>query len=195
MTRLVATDEAGLDAASAALAAGEVVAIPTDTVYGLAVDPTRSGGADRLFELKGRGRDIPIAVLVADAGQARGIIAGGALPAAVEERWPGALTVVVTCTPHWPGDLGDTGGTVGLRCPDDDWVRALCRRAGPLATTSANLHGQATPPDAGGVAVLFGDGVSVVVDGGRRTGVPSTVVDCTVDHPVVLRQGSLVWDA
>lgn len=165
------------DDAVAALRRGEVVAIPTDTLYGLAAVPARQA---LLFELKGRPAEVHVPVLVADIAQA---VTLGERHAFMDEYWPGALTIVVRRLDGAPP------GTVGLRCPDDDLVRDLCRRVGPLAVTSANLHGQPTPPDAAGVAALF-PGI-VVVDGGIRDGESSTVVDVTGPTPVVLRQGAL----
>lgn len=173
-----------------ALRRGEVVVIPTDTVYGVAVDPTVPGATQRLFERKGRGRDIPIAVLVADAEQAWALAERPVPDAALDlaaAHWPGALTIVVRRAPGWAADLGDVSATVAVRCPDDDQVRAWCREVGPLATSSANRHGEPTPVDFHEVAALG----EVAVDGGRLSGAPSTVVDCTVDPPRVLRQGAI----
>jgi L-threonylcarbamoyladenylate synthase len=193
----VVADAAGLDAAVGALAAGHVVVIPTDTVYGLAVDATVVGATDRLFAVKGRPRRLPLAVLVGDTEQAWSIIDPGWGEGSEWARrlagryWPGALTLVVPRAPDWGADLGEDGGTVGVRCPDHGWVRALCRQAGPLATTSANLHGGTTPANAAEVAALLGSALAVVVDGGPCSGLASTVVDATVEPPAVLRRGAL----
>ena len=173
-----------------ALRAGEPVVIPTDTVYGIAVDPTIPDASQRLFDIKGRGRDIPIAVLVADAEQAWSIAEQPVPPMAIElaaRHWPGALTIVVRRSAAWCADLGDETTTVGLRCPDHDAVRGWCRQVGPLATTSANRHGDHTPADFEAAATF----ARVAVDGGRLSGEPSTVVDCTVDPPRILRQGAI----
>jgi L-threonylcarbamoyladenylate synthase len=185
----------GLNAAIDVLRAGHVVAVPTDTVYGLAVLPTLPAAADLLYVAKGRPRSVPIAVLVADATQAWELTALPVPPVAVrlaERQWPGALTLVVPRADAWSGDLGDDRGTVGLRCPDHEWLRSLCRRVGPLATTSANLHGGSTPPTADGVAALLGGSVELVIDGGACEGEPSTVLDCTVEPPRVLRAGRVL---
>jgi L-threonylcarbamoyladenylate synthase len=194
MTVILAADDVGLDAAAEALAAGHVVALPTDTVYGLAVLPTLPDVADLLFAAKGRPRSVPIAVLVADARQAWQLVAVPVPPVALrlgDHHWPGALTLVVARAEGWAGDLGDDQATVGVRCPDHDWLRRLCQRVGPLATTSANLHGGATPSMASEVSALFGAAVPLVIDGGVLQGEPSTVLDCTVDPPQVLRAGRL----
>ena len=178
--------------AALALLRGEAVVIPTDTVYGLAASPTLDGAVQQLFELKRRGRDVPIAVLVADSAQAWAL-AMRPLPATAADLsaryWPGALTIVVDRDPSWPGDIGDTA-SVGLRCPDHAAVRELCARVGPVATTSANLHGDPTPLTAEAAAAAF-PSVGVVVDGGTLGGQPSTVVDCRREPPTILRAGTV----
>jgi len=176
------------------LLGGGVVLLPTDTVYGLAVATSVPGSVERLFALKGRGRDVAIAVLVADAAQAWSIAARPVPPAAVSlaaQWWPGALTIVVPRDQAWTVDLGGEPSTVGIRCPDHVLVRALCRAAGPLATTSANRHGQPTPSTAGAAADALGP-VDLVIEGGVLAGVASTVVDCTVVPVRVLRQGAVL---
>jgi L-threonylcarbamoyladenylate synthase len=178
-----------VDRAADILRAGGLVMIPTDTVYGIAAAPAVPGATQRLFDVKGRGRDVPIAVLVADAAQAWSVARIPVPEAALrlaERFWPGALTLVVERDPGWPADLGDDGGTVGLRCPDHDFVRALCREVGPLATSSANRHGSPTSP--------YGDPglpVGLVVPDGPHSGPASTVIDCTVDPPRVIRDGAI----
>jgi tRNA threonylcarbamoyl adenosine modification protein (Sua5/YciO/YrdC/YwlC family) len=182
-----------LDAAARALEAGEVVAVPTDTVYGLAVLPGVPGATDRLFAVKRRPRGVELPVLAADAAQAFALAAEPVPPAAVRlaaHYWPGALTIVVARRPDLAWDLGTGATTIGLRVPDHPVVVALCRRLGPLAVTSANRHGEPTPPTAGEVAAVFGDEVAVVVDGGRCAGAPSTVVAVEGDGTLrVLRPG------
>jgi tRNA threonylcarbamoyl adenosine modification protein (Sua5/YciO/YrdC/YwlC family) len=165
--------------AIAALRRGEVIGIPTDTVYGVASLPSCS---DRLFELKRRPPEVQVPVLIADPADASLLAEVTPVGARLIERfWPGALTVVLP--------LLDSVGTVGLRCPDNDVVRSLCRSVGPLATTSANLHGQ--PPLTTAEAVRETFPGLVVVDGGFCEGAPSTVVDATGSEPVVLREGRI----
>jgi L-threonylcarbamoyladenylate synthase len=182
-------------AATRALAAGNIVAMPTDTVYGLAVDPFRNGAADRLFALKRRPRQVDLPVLVADEEQALSLAVAVPEPARrlMARYWPGALTLVLTRGPEVTADLGTDDATIGLRCPGHPLPRALCAAAGPLATTSANLHGKPTLCTAAEVAAIFGDGVALVLDGGPCTGAPSTVVDCTGEVPKLLRQGRIPW--
>jgi L-threonylcarbamoyladenylate synthase len=177
------------------LRAGEVVALPTDTVYGLAALPTIPRSTDRLFALKGRGTDMPIAVLCADAVQALGLAAPGALTDEVrriaERLWPGPLTLVLPRLPGLAYELGEPADTVGVRCPDHELVRTIAATAGPIATTSANRHREPPSPTAEGVAATFGPGLALVLDGGRCEAPPSTVVAATGAAWRVLRQGSV----
>jgi L-threonylcarbamoyladenylate synthase len=189
-----------LRAAIEALGAGEVVAVPTDTVYGLAVDPTAPGAVERVFALKGRPRDVPLPILVATDEQVDEV--AGSLSAAAghlaARYWPGALTLVVPRAPGFTVDLGGPSSarmTVGVRWPDHPTIGQLCRALGPLAVTSANQHG--TPPAttvAEVVAALAGVEQRVVVlDGGVCAGAPSTVVECRGPATRCLREGAVPW--
>ncbi|HEX2699681.1 MAG TPA: L-threonylcarbamoyladenylate synthase [Acidimicrobiales bacterium] len=184
-----------IEQAVAALAAGQVLALPTDTVYGLAVDPFSIGATDRLFRVKRRPREVDLPVLVAAAEQVADLAT--AVPASarrlMERFWPGALTVVLPRRPGLRADLGTDEATVGVRCPAHPVPLALCRAQGPIAATSANLHGEPTITTAAEVCAVFGDSVAVVLDGGTCTGAPSTVVDCTGAEPKLLREGRLPW--
>ena len=185
-----------VEAAVDALRRGLVVAIPTDTVYGVAVDPTIAGSTGRLFDAKRRPFDVRLPVLVDSVDQATEVADVGDRARALMARfWPGGLTVVLAMRTGVDLALGNGAGapTVGVRCPDHDVPRRLCAAVGPLATTSANLHGQATPPTAAEVEELFGDAVAVVVDGGRCEGEPSTVVDLTGSRPRLVREGTVAW--
>ena len=166
-----------------ALRRGEVIAIPTDTVYGLAVTPAHSAA---LFALKERPADVALPVLIADPADAARY-ATFALD--LTHHWPGALTIVGTRAGEslaW--DVGGDGRTIGLRCPDDDDLRQIIREVGPLVVTSANKHGQLPCTTAAEVAEQLGSEVPVL-DGGKRDRQPSTVVDATSDPPRVLRPG------
>jgi L-threonylcarbamoyladenylate synthase len=181
--------------AASELRAGRVVVLPTDTVYGLAALPRVEGATAALFGLKGRTADVPLAVLCASPDQALGLVAEGAVTAEVgriaERLWPGPVTLVLPRRPGLGYALGAPEATIGLRCPDQPVVRALAAEVGPLATTSANRHGEPTPTQAADVAALFGAGVALVLDGGPRVAPPSTVVDATGSHWRVLRDGTL----
>lgn len=176
------------------LAAGEVLVLPTDTVYGLAAALARPEAVARLAELKGRPADLPIAVLVADAGQAASLAHLTPLAGRLAARhWPGPLTLVLDARPGVAEVVGSAQGTVGVRCPDHRLVVALAERVGPLAATSANVHGAATPTTAAGVAAAFPD-VATVLDGGPASGTASTVADARGEAPLVLRAGPLALD-
>jgi tRNA threonylcarbamoyl adenosine modification protein (Sua5/YciO/YrdC/YwlC family) len=187
----------GLDDAAAVLESGGVVAIPTDTVYGLAADPSRPGATEAVFAVKGRPAAVDLPVLVACVEQADALAGTDGLPVAARRLaarfWPGALTLVVARRPAIDWRLGGSGDTIGLRCPDHDLARALCHRVGPLAVTSANRHGEAPLTSAAAVRAVFGDAVPVV-DGGRCDRPPSTVVAVRPDGLHQLRAGALAWD-
>lgn len=182
-----------VDAAVRALQDGAAIVLPTDTVYGLAALPGVRGATDRIFALKGRTADVPLAVLCADADQAFAL-AEEVPPAArrlADRFWPGPLTLVLHRRAGLGYALGEPADTIGVRCPDDALIQAITREVGPIAATSANRHGEPTPATAAEVAAVFGDGVGLVVDGGPAGGIASTVVDCTTDPPRLLRVGSL----
>lgn len=170
---------------------GGTVVLPTDTVYGLAALPGRPDAIRRIFELKQRPGDMHLAVLVAEPGDVR-LLSTDPRPeveAVCGALWPGPLTVVLGQATTLAAGLGGDDRTVGVRCPEHDLVRAIAREVGPIATTSANLHGQRTPETAGEIAEAI-SGTDLVIDGGRCTGgVASTVVSLTGEHPVILRPG------
>lgn len=179
------------DEAIELLRRGRVVAIPTDTVYGVAVAAAIPGATDALFELKERPADVALPVLIRDA---ESVDRYARFAVDLTSYWPGALTVVGMRTQvSEPWDLGGDGLTLGLRVPDDVGIRRIAACVGPLATTSANKHGEPPCTTAEEVLAALGDAVPVV-DGGLRNGVPSTVVDATVKPVRVLRQGDLVID-
>lgn len=202
--RLVDGPEARADAARV-LGAGGLVALPTDTVYGIAVALETPGGIERLFAAKSRPPDKAIALLLADAAQAAEI--GAMTPGATalaNEFWPGGLTLVVPRRTDRPLPAALTGGdlapgaipTVGLRVPAHDAPRTLARALGPLPTTSANRSGEPEARDADEIEALLGDAVDLIVDGGPSAGgTASTVIDCTAEHPVILRAGAISGEA
>jgi L-threonylcarbamoyladenylate synthase len=185
---------ASIAAAVRALRDGDVVGIPTDTVYGLAADPWHSGAADRLFLVKGRPRRVELPVLVADEGQALQLAT--AVPDCARRLmtrfWPGALTIVLPRRQDVAADLGDEDETIGLRCPDHPVPLAVCRVLGPIATTSANRHGS-EPVTTAAALVANLPGVALVLDAGPCDRPASTVVDATGEVPKLLRPGSIPW--
>jgi L-threonylcarbamoyladenylate synthase len=193
--QVVADDDSGRTAAIAVLRAGGVVALPTDTVYGIAVAIDTPGGIERLFQVKRRPPDKSIALLIADAEQAAtmGVVtdAAEALAAAC---WPGGLTLVLTRRPGvvLPDVLTGGAATVGVRVPDHAAPRALADAVGPLPTTSANVSGQPEARDAAEIVALLGDAIDLVLDGGPAHGGPaSTVIDASGDSLRVIRVGAI----
>jgi tRNA threonylcarbamoyl adenosine modification protein (Sua5/YciO/YrdC/YwlC family) len=185
----------GREAAQKALAAGLIIAIPTDTVYVLAVDPFVPGASDRLFELVGRDREQDLPVLVASVGQALKLATS--VPEAsrrlMERCWPGPLTLVLPRDGEVAADLGDDDLTIGVRMSDHPVPMTLCGDVGPLAVATAGAQGEPDFETAEEVAEEFGDEVPVVLDGGSCTGLPSTVIDGTGEDPLLIREGRLPW--
>ena len=180
-----------LDAAAEAIRAGEVIGLPTDTVYGIGVDPLNDMAVGRLFELKGRPEHKPIGLLVASLEQAHqiGEIEGVAAELAAR-HWPGALTLIVTpkvILANWVGDAQRF--TVGIRVPHHPVAVELLAVVGPLAVTSANVSGGVEAMSDVEAREVFGDGVAVYLEGRAPGGEASTVVDATGARPAVLRQG------
>jgi L-threonylcarbamoyladenylate synthase len=193
--RIVADDAAGRAVAIEALRAGRIVALPTDTVYGIGVALDTPGGIESLFAAKDRPPDRAIMLLLADAAQATSIGEWPPAAAALAEAfWPGGLTVVVPqrTDVSLPAVLTGGASTIGLRVPDHDAPRALAAAVGPFPTTSANKSGDPTAADARTIVDQLGDAVAVVLDAGpAHGGPPSTVVDCTTEPPRILRQGAV----
>ena len=188
--------EAAVEAAAAAVRRGELVVIPTDTVYGIAADAFSHDAVRALLDAKGRGREMPPPVLVSAVTTLDALAVG--IPewarALVEEFWPGPLTLVLHQQTSLMWDLGDTRGTVAVRMPDDRLALSVLERTGPLAVSSANLTGRPAALDADAAEQMLGDAVAVVVDGGpSRGGEASTIVDATGDGRV-LRSGALTLE-
>ena len=177
------------------LRAGGIVAVPTDTVYGIAADMALPDAIERLFAAKGRAPEKAVAVLLADAAQAAEL--GVLSPAAsvlAERFWPGGLTLVlpVRHEARLPRVLAGGAPTIGVRVPDHPTPRALAAVLGPLPTTSANRSGEADARDAQEILERLGESLALVLDGGPIRGGPaSTVVDCTLEWPSILREGAI----
>jgi len=191
-------DERVLEEAVGAIRRGGVVAMPTDTLYGLAVDPFRGEAVERVFAVKGRGGDRALPLVAADVEQVSMRI--GTLPPLAERLarrfWPGPLTLLLLAPRTLPPAL--TAGTlrVGVRVPAHAVARALCRAcACPLTATSANLSGGVPSASPDEVARVLGERIDVLVDAGMAPGgPPSTIVDVTGAVPVLVRAGVLGWD-
>ncbi|MGO2684971.1 MAG: L-threonylcarbamoyladenylate synthase [Microbacterium sp.] len=173
---------AGMRHARQAIARGEVIVMPTDTVYGIAADAFTPSAVQRLLDAKGRGRDQPPPVLVSGQQALAALVEEIPEPVQrlVDEFWPGGLTIVLPAQPSLSWDLGDTLGTVAVRMPDQRVALELLEETGPLAVSSANRTGRAAAISAEAAQQMLGESVSVYLDGGMSaTGVPSTIIDAT----------------
>jgi L-threonylcarbamoyladenylate synthase len=186
-----------LEQAARLLQAGELVAFPTDTVYGVGALVNHRSAIERLYAVKEREQTKAIAVLLADAPDLEALT-GELNPLArqlVEQFWPGPLTLVVPRHPSLPENLSSTP-TLGVRMPDHPIARGLMRLTGPLATTSANLSGQPSTVTAQQVNMDLAGRIPLILDGGQTPGgQPSTVVDCTGGEPIILRAGPISFEA
>ena len=188
---------AGIDAATAAIAAGDLVVLPTDTVYGLAADAFSADAVQRLVSAKGRGRDMPPPVLIGAPAtlEALAIEVPAWLRAMTAELWPGPLTVVCREQPSLNWDLGDTRQTVAVRVPNDDVALAVLKATGPLAVSSANLTGEPAATTIDDAERMLGDAVAVYLDAGTSPGgMASTILDVTAATPRILREGPIALD-
>ncbi len=190
-----ATDRStGLREAASAVRRGELVVLPTDTVYGVGADAFSSEAVSDLLDAKGRGRNMPTPVLIGSPNTLHGLVTDFSEMAweLVDAFWPGALTLVAKHQPSLQWDLGDTRGTVAVRMPLHPVAIELLTEVGPMAVSSANLTGHASPEDCDAAQEMLGDSVSVYLDGGPTPGiVPSSIVDVTGKVPVLLRAGAL----
>lgn len=195
MSNVHLADEAGITKAVAALRRGQLIGLPTETVYGLAADSTNDVALSEIFRVKGRPSDHPLIVHIAEVTQLDDLASGvsPACRALVQHCWPGPLTVVVRAASHVSRVA--TGGldTVALRLPSSHIAREVITRLGnPVAAPSANRFGQVSPTTAQHVVQDLGDDVALVLDGGPcEVGVESTIVDCTKPQPEILRPGSI----
>ncbi|MEU9138232.1 L-threonylcarbamoyladenylate synthase [Streptomyces sp. NPDC048404] len=190
-----ATDRTtGLREAASAVRRGELVVLPTDTVYGIGADAFTSEAVADLLDAKGRGRNMPTPVLIGSPNTLHGLVTDFSEMAweLVDAFWPGALTLVAKHQPSLQWDLGDTRGTVAIRMPLHPVAIELLTEVGPMAVSSANLTGHPAPEDCDAAQAMLGDSVSVYLDGGPTPGnVPSSIVDVTGKVPVLLRAGAL----
>ena len=208
-----------LDAAVRAIEAGQIIGLPTDTVYGIGADPWRADAVERIFEAKGRPEAVALPVLVGDPADAATLaVLDDRARRLIDRYWPGPLTIVLRrweATADTSGttptaDAADTSGTgaapprrlhlggddktVGIRCPDHPTARALLVRTGPLAVTSANRHGGEPAHSVAELRASLGEAVGVVVDGGPLEGAPSTVVSLVEGDWRCLREGAITTD-
>jgi len=186
--------EAGLAAALAAVKGGRLIVMPTDTVYGIGADAFDNDAVASLLAAKHRGPDYPTPIVVGSWDTVTGLVrdADARMKALVEAFWPGGLTIVTHQAPSLPWNLGDTRGTVALRMPLHPVAIELLQQTGPMALSSANVHGQPSALSAAQAREQLGDSVSVYLDGGPATiGTSSTIVDLSGRRPRILRHGAI----
>ena len=188
----------GIAAAVSALKEGGLVVLPTDTVYGIGADAFNNEAVAALLAAKGRGRDMPVPVLVGSWHTIEGLVY--TVPHTARELirafWPGALSLVVRQAPSLPWDLGDAHGTVMLRMPLHPVAIELLSEVGPMAVSSANISGRPAAVSAADAREQLGDLVDVYLDGGpSEQQAASTIVDLSGAHPRILRTGPVTAEA
>jgi tRNA threonylcarbamoyl adenosine modification protein (Sua5/YciO/YrdC/YwlC family) len=184
----------GITAAIAAAKRGDLVALPTDTVYGLGTDAFSQKGPQKLMAAKGRERNMPIPVLVGHVKALDGLAqrVDGVTKALAEAFWPGALTIVVKAQPTLRWDLGETNQTVALRMPLNPIAIELLNAVGPMAVSSANKTGQLAATNVDEAIAQLGEEVTIYLDGGQTPGnIASTIVDVSSSEIKLLRQGAI----
>jgi tRNA threonylcarbamoyl adenosine modification protein (Sua5/YciO/YrdC/YwlC family) len=185
---------AGITAAVDAVKRGDLVVLPTDTVYGIGADAFTPHAVTALLAAKGRGRDMPVPVLVGSWKTIEGLVdhVTPAVTELIHAFWPGGLTLVVRHAPSLAWDLGDARGTVAVRMPLHPVAIELLRRTGPMAVSSANVSGRPPALTVDDAIFQLGMAVEVYLDGGPcAADVPSTIVDCTSPTPRLLRAGAV----
>lgn len=189
-------DPAVVELAASLLTAGSLLIYPTDTLYALGGRVLDAAAGAAVRRAKGREEGKPLPVVVADLEQARALCS--AWPAAADllaaHFWPGPLTLVIPAAPHVPADITAGSGHIALRVPDLELTRALCRRTGPLVSTSANRAGGSPPVTCADALEAVGAGAALALDAGRGRAVASTIVDLTSTPPRLLRGGAVSWE-
>ncbi|MCK9929558.1 L-threonylcarbamoyladenylate synthase [Frankia sp. Mgl5] len=190
--------KAGLDAATDAVGRGKLVVLPTDTLYGIGADAFNRDAVTALLAAKGRGRNMPVPVLVGSWRTLDGLAeqVTGHIRDLVRAFWPGGLTLVVNHAPSLRWDLGDARGTVAVRMPLHPVAIELLGRTGPMAVSSANISGRPPATSAVDAVAQLGGAAAVYLDGGTTpVGTASTIVDCTGPVPTVIREGAVDFAA
>lgn len=185
-----------LNRAAAVVQSGGVIAFPTDTVYGIGVSAFQAKAIEQIYHIKGRSSLKAIPILLEDVTKTVQITPPLSSPAKILSSafWPGPLTLVLPLLPSLPKNLSPTP-TIGLRVPDHAFTQALLHFTGPLAATSANFSGKPSALTASEVQTQLGGSVNLILDGGRAPGgLASTVLDCSGNTPLLLREGPLSWE-
>jgi L-threonylcarbamoyladenylate synthase len=187
------SDDSAINEIITEIQSGGVVAVPTDTVYGIACSVFNSSAIQSLYQIKIREYIKAIPVLLSDLDQIE-IVAMNLnenMITLAQTFWPGALTLIVPKNDLLPSEL-TAYSTIGIRIPDHDWLRAIIRKTGPLAATSANISGETSSTTAAQVLEQLDGRIDLVIDGGKcKDGISSTVVDCSSDEIIILREGGI----
>jgi len=187
-----------IDEAAKWIRAGYVVAIPTDTLYGLAADPFSAAAVARVFDVKGRAADRALPLIAADVAQIASSLGRlSEMATRLADRfWPGPLTLLMPAARQLAREVSGETGTVGVRVPADAIARAVCAACGhPVTATSANLSGAPAAATADDVEDALGDRIEFMLDAGPTPGgAPSTIVDVTAGEPRLVRAGAIAWE-
>lgn len=191
-------DPALMARAGTIIRSGGVVGFPTDTLYGLAANPFDEEAVQRVFAVKGRQPDQPVALVAASGRQVMECIGALSGPARTlaDRLWPGPLTLLLPAPRTLASGIASASGTVGVRVPDHAVARALCDVSGcPLTATSANRSGNPPSDDPDAVWQALGDRLDLLLDAGRTPGgAPSTIVDVSGPTPRLIREGAIRWE-
>ena len=183
-----------LDKAVSKIEKNQIVGIPTETVYGIGVNPNSQAAVENLFKIKKRDDDNPVSLLVHSFAELRKLNIKTQIPEVVELYWPGPLTVVVEVEEAFPPCVGTINpNSVGIRVPENELALELLKQTGPLAVTSANLSGNKEANNHVEAENIFGDSVSAYLEGYATHGDGSTVIDLRIEGGKILRQGPLKW--
>ena len=183
-----------LDIAVEAINNNQVVGIPTETVYGIGVNPYSQEAVDKIFELKGRDEDKPLSILVSSYYDLQKLDVVSTIPEIVELYWPGPLTIVVETTKEFADGVGTKNPySIGIRVPDNELVINLLKITGPLAVTSANRSGEDNITSNIQAEEIYGANVAEYLEGSSVHGSGSTIIDFRVEGGEILREGPLKW--
>ncbi|MDV0446862.1 Threonylcarbamoyl-AMP synthase [Methanosarcinaceae archaeon Ag5] len=183
-----------IEHAAAALTGGQIVAFPTDTVYGLGAGAFDAKAVDKIYRAKGRPPEKPLSILIGSAGDMKKMASDVPESAFIlaEKFWPGPLTIILNKNSQIPDNVTCGKKTVGLRVPNHPVALALIQKTGPLACPSANLSGNSDPKSAANVLADLDGKIDLLIDGGETTiQMPSTIIDLTENPPKILRRGGL----
>jgi len=173
---------------------GKIVGIPTETVYGIGVDPYSQSAVDKIFDLKERSLDKPLSVLISSYEEISKLDVVSKIPDVVELYWPGPLTIIVETKAKFANGVGTNNPlTIGIRVPDNELAIELLKNTGPLAVTSANISGNENILNHIDAENEFGSKIAIYLEGESVLGSGSTIVDFTKDEWEILREGPLKW--